>query len=284
MDRVKGDRRCRQQRIDLRANPCRVHLLKARDGATRQWAECAERTGGGPPDDRRRAGGERHGRGLTFKTFNADKRGTADDPGTSITYFDYPAELAGRANEYFIISNDPTAGEKHKALDLQVAKRISRGWQFLAGYSITKNDAKLPESGNFTRNIPQWNPNVDINAGNHTWEQLAKLSGNITLPYDVSMSANYLYQSGQPQARQVLFTGGKQIPSIVLNAEPVGSIHLPDTSVLDLRFQKTFTFKGVRATPRVNTYNLPEQQRRERRGDLLRRQTLPAPMAGHSSA
>jgi hypothetical protein len=182
--------------------------------------------------------------------------GTADDPGTFITYYDYPANLAGRANEYFIISNDPTADETHKAFDAQVVKRISRGWQLLAGYSVTKNDSKLPDSANFTRTIPQWNPNVDINSGNHTWEHLAKLSGNITLPYAVSMSANYLYQSGQPMARQVLFGGGKQIPTIVLNAEPVGSIHLPDTTVLDVRFQKTFTTHGVRVTPRVNAYNL----------------------------
>jgi hypothetical protein len=179
---------------------------------------------------------------------------TADDPGTFLTYWEYRAELAGRANEYFIISNDPEADEKHTAFDVQVIKRISNRWQFLAGYTVTKNDTKFPPT-NFTRNIPQWNPNVEINAGDHTVEHVAKVSGHVTLPSEISMSANYNYQSGAPQARQVLVTGGRQIPNMVINAEPLGSFYLPATNVVDVRFQKTFSRRGVRVTPRVNFYN-----------------------------
>ena len=40
-------------------------------------------------------------------------------------------------------------------------------------------------------------------------EHVAKLSGHVTLPGEVSMSANYNYQSGPPQARQVLVAGGR---------------------------------------------------------------------------
>jgi hypothetical protein len=55
----------------------------------------------------------------------------------------------------------------------------------------------------------------------------------------------------------VLLRGGTQVPNVVVNAEPLGSLHLPDTNVVDLRFQKTFARgKGVRLTPRVNVYNL----------------------------
>jgi len=86
---------------------------------------------------------------------------------------------------------------------------------------------------------------------------LAKVSGNVTLPGDLSFSANYNYQTGAPQARQVLFGGGRQIPTIVLNVEPIGSFHLPDLNVVDIRLQKTFSGgKALRVTPRVNIYNL----------------------------
>jgi hypothetical protein len=183
-----------------------------------------------------------------------NRLGTTDDPGTFLTYWEYPAELAGRANEYFIISNDPDVGEKHTAFDVQLVKRISNRWQLLAGYTITKNDTSFPPT-NFTRNIPQWNPNVEINAGDHTVEHVAKLSGHITLPGEVSLSANYNYQSGPPQARQVLVTGGRQIPNMVINAEPLGSFYLPATNVIDVRFQKTFFRRGLRVSPRVNFYN-----------------------------
>jgi hypothetical protein len=179
-----------------------------------------------------------------------------DRPGTLLTYYEYPAALAGKANEFFIISNDPTANEKHTAIDVQITKRIAHRWQFLAGYTATRNNVKLPEPS-FMRNIPLWNPNVDINVADHTVSRVAKVSGNVTLPGEVSMSANYNYLSGTPQARQVQLTGGKQIPNIVVNAEPLGSIHLPDTNVVDVRFQKTFTNRrALRITPRVNFYNL----------------------------
>ena len=183
-----------------------------------------------------------------------NRLGTSDDPGTFLTYWEYPSELAGKANEYFIISNDPEAGEKHTAFDVQLVKRISNRWQLLAGYTVTKNDTKFPPT-NFTRNIPQWNPNVEINAGDHTVEHVAKLSGHVTLPGEVSLSANYNYQSGPPQARQVLVAGGRQIPNMVINAEPLGSFYLPVTNVVDVRFQKTFLHRGLRVSPRVNFYN-----------------------------
>jgi hypothetical protein len=77
-------------------------------------------------------------------------------------------------------------------------------------------------------------------------EHVAKVSGHVTLPGEVSMSANYNYQSGPPQARQVRVTGGRQIPNMVINAEPLGSFYLPATNVVDVRFQKTFLRGGVR--------------------------------------
>ena len=76
---------------------------------------------------------------------------------------------------------------------------------------------------------------TEFNTGDHTWEWLARLSGVYMLPARVSLSANYDHRSGNPQARQVLFRGGTTIPSITLSVDPLGTLRLPNTNVVDVR-------------------------------------------------
>jgi hypothetical protein len=182
---------------------------------------------------------------------------TADDPGTSITYFDYPVELGGKDNEVYIIGNDLGLIETHKAVDVQLIKRISNGWQFLTAFSATKNNIPLVRSPAGNRFIPQWNPNVEINNSDRTWEWIGKISGTYVLPAQVSVSANFNHERGAPQARQVLFRGGRQIPTMVLNVEPLGSIRLPNTNIVDFRVDKSFRLpnNGHRVALRLNLYN-----------------------------
>jgi hypothetical protein len=182
---------------------------------------------------------------------------TSDDPGTFLTYYEYPEILGGRDNEVFIISNDLGLLETHRALDLQLVKRISQGWQFLASFSATKNDIPLVRAPSGNRFIPQWNPNVDLNTSDHTWEWVGKLSGTYVLPADVSVSGNFIHERGAPEARQVLLRGGKTIPTQVVNAEPLGSLRLPPVNVLDFRLDKSFRIRGNnhRVALRLNLYN-----------------------------
>jgi hypothetical protein len=70
------------------------------------------------------------------------------------------------------------------------------------------------------------------------------------------VSGNYNYQTGAPQSRQVLVAGGQQIPNIVVNAQPIGSIHLPNARVVDLRIDKAFSLpRRQKLSLRVNLYN-----------------------------
>jgi hypothetical protein len=68
----------------------------------------------------------------------------------------------------------------HKALDLQLRQAHLERWQFLASFSATKNDIPLVRSPAGNRFIPNWNPNVDINNSDHTWEWVGKVSGTST--------------------------------------------------------------------------------------------------------
>ena len=84
-----------------------------------------------------------------------------------------------------------------------------------------------------------------------------KVSGSYVLPYGVVASANYEHRSGDPQARQVLFSGGQVIRTIVLNVEPLGSIRLPNINLVDFRAAKQFDLGGGRVVElRADLYNL----------------------------
>jgi hypothetical protein len=99
-------------------------------------------------------------------------------------------------------------------------------------------------------------PNTEFNTGDYTWEWLGRLSGVYALPAGVTASANYDHRSGLPQARQVLFRGGATIPSITLNVDPLGSLRLPNTNVVDVRADKSFRLANrQRVTFRVNMFN-----------------------------
>jgi hypothetical protein len=180
--------------------------------------------------------------------------GTADDTGRTLTYYDFPSELAGRQNELFMYINDPRSAEKHKSFEVQLTKRISDRWQVLGAYTATKNDSLVPHPGGNA--VAEFNPNAEINTGDHTWETTIRVSGLYRLPYDVNLSANFQSTSGAPQARTVLVIGGRQIPNLVIAADPLGSLRLPTLNVLDFRVEKAVAFvAGKRVSLRANLFN-----------------------------
>jgi hypothetical protein len=178
------------------------------------------------------------------------RAGTADDPGQSVTYYEYPRELAGVVFQQHHVVTDPSGDSSFKTIELAAQKRLSRGWQLSASYSATRLSVPVPERSEYT-------PNTEIFSANRTWEWLARVSGSYILPADVMLSANLDHRSGEAQARSVLFTGGVTIPSIVLNVEPIGSQRLPHQNLVDLRAEKAFRFANGRSIKaQVNVFNL----------------------------
>jgi hypothetical protein len=177
---------------------------------------------------------------------------TNPDPltGQSFTYFDFPAALRGRQFQKNELTVDPKATETFRTIELSATKRLSNRWQVMASYSATKNNIPVAAYSDF-------NPNQEINTADRTWEKLGRLSGAYTFPWEVTGSFNFDHRSGLARARQVLFTrAGAQIPSIVLNVEPLGSRYDPDTNILDLRIDKRFDFGGGRSVEgQLNLYN-----------------------------
>jgi hypothetical protein len=190
--------------------------------------------------------------------------GNVDDPGTSFTYYEYPTAMAGRAFEQFARINDPQADQHYNSIDIALSKRLSNKWQLTGSYSVTKMNVPLLSattisSIEFNGNVESSavTPNDEINTAADVWEYGWKLSGVYELPLGILTSGQYEARSGYPWARQVRFTGGRTITSIVMNVEPIGSRRLPVSHQFDMRFEKTFSLnKGQKFAVRANIFNI----------------------------
>jgi outer membrane receptor protein involved in Fe transport len=193
--------------------------------------------------------------------------GTPDDTGRSFTYYEYPASLGGAAFARTMFVNDPGQDSSYKTFEVAIMKRPAQGWQLGMSYSSTWADVPIScgtsGSGLGSGTPVVWatsrcltNPNVALNTADQTREWQAKLSGAYNLPLRILVSGNYDIRSGAPQARQVVFTGGRTIRSIALNVEPRGSFYLPNTHELDVRAAKRVSLGTARSLEvRFDIYN-----------------------------
>jgi hypothetical protein len=186
------------------------------------------------------------------------RRGTADDPGTSVTYWDYPAALAGRAFQEPMLINDPGSDANFKSVEVAASKRLADRWMFMASYSATKQHIPfIPNTaGGRTVLLTTFDPNAEINGADNSGEWLGRVSGAYLFPADVQVSANFEHRSGDPWGRSVSFAGGRQIPSLTVRVEPIGTRRLPNLNLLHLRAEKSFRLRqGQKMALRLNLYN-----------------------------
>ena len=143
------------------------------------------------------------------------KVGTADDPGTTLTYYDYGPQYAGAAFAGVEVENvDPKYNNNYKTVEFSMTKRLSNKWQLLGSYSYTKDHNPFPGTGN---------PNTEINVADYTSQWIGKLSGSYVFPKGIMSGVSYDIRSGARMARQVLLQGGKQVTSVAVNAALPGT-------------------------------------------------------------
>ena len=156
-----------------------------------------------------------------------------------------------------LVTNDPSALQTYKGIELTATKRMSNRWQVLAGYTFSKMNVSglsvninpnslLNVNGRLTgqvsvNNTPTFGVNSQLTDRPHQF----KLTGTYILPfYDIGLAANLNSQSGIAVTRQVstaLTVGG----TTTVNVETPGSERLSTRTVMDLRL-----FKAVRFGPR----------------------------------
>ena len=167
--------------------------------------------------------------------------GTADDPGTTITYFDYPDALVGADFQDATLVNDKAADGSYRTFEVLLTKRLQDNWHFMGSYSATKKNYPLSANADVFNTV---DPNSEINSADDTWEWLARAAGSYHFPYDILVAGTWEHRSGEVTARVADFGGADNVGSLELRVEPLGSIRLPNVNVVTLRLEKLFNLGG----------------------------------------
>lgn len=172
--------------------------------------------------------------------------GSFDDPGTSLTYWEFPTSLRGADFQAATRVNDRRLDRNFKSAEFAFSKRLSRKWQALAAYSITK------------LNVPALfaNPNQQIFGDDRTIEWTVKASGAYMLPRGVLTSINYELRNGARWQRTHLFRGGVTIPTLVVPVEPLGAQRYDNLHLVDARVRKDFQFAKHKIAVGADIFNL----------------------------
>jgi len=165
--------------------------------------------------------------------------------------------LTDPGESLFVLSNDARVTTDTHAFTAQITKRMSKGWQLVAGYTYLDSSGVLPStrSGLLTSQTAATrysdfgqNPNDFVNAGGklladrpHTFKtQLVA-----ELPHGFLIGANYLFQSGRAWARRARIPDLGYASAVEINIdERDGSRRVPNQSILDVRAQKSFKLSG----------------------------------------
>src|SRR5207248_1662887 len=115
--------------------------------------------------------------------------------------------------------------------------------QLLASLTVTKKDIPLVteltgSGGNGSQRgffSTSDNPNAQLFGADDTTEWTSRISGSYSFPGAINASLNLASYSGTPWARTATLTGGKQIPSIALRVEPIGTERTPVQNLTTFR-------------------------------------------------
>ena len=177
------------------------------------------------------------------------KVGTADDPGTTLTYYDYGPQYAGAQFAGIEVANvHPKYNNNYKTVELSMTKRLSSKWQLMGSYSYTKNHNPFPASTT--------NPNSEINVADFTSSWIGKMSGSYVFPKGILGGFSYDVRTGVRMARQVLLQGGKQVTSVAVNAALPGTLNLDNIALLDARVSKRFNLQKSTFEVRLDVFNI----------------------------
>jgi hypothetical protein len=180
--------------------------------------------------------------------------------GQPMTLYDLNPADVGLSN--YLITNISELNTNHyNGLELTATKRMSRGWQLLAGYTLQQ------QKGTYTRGLTDDfnNPNDEINRKdavlNYDATQMFKVLSNYTLPKAIAFGLNYQHYTGYPLDPNngpptAVFENLNQGQVSVIG-EQIGKIRLPNVDIVNLRLSRP-THLGDRFNlePIVDLFNI----------------------------
>jgi hypothetical protein len=170
---------------------------------------------------------------------------TSDDPGKSITIWDYDAAYRGSAFVANQQQNSPfTSG--YQSLEFTVTKRGTGRWFGMGSFWVTKKHR-------YSNLIPD-NPNNDYFPIDNSWTWAGNVSGSYRFPWDINVGAYLQSKVGFQGQRTNTFRatdpdGGtplRQLSTVTVNLDSYGDQVGPAISILDFRASKQFQFGAQR--------------------------------------
>jgi hypothetical protein len=178
---------------------------------------------------------------------------TERNSGQTVTVFNQSPALRGKID--MVWDNDPEMDSTYNGGDVTLNKRLSDGWMMTGGISLGKNvgyvgnaDLNNPNSKEFSRGISGDDVPVSL-----------RMSGLYELPWGLSLSGSYQYQSGFPELttvsvgnNTVALTQGTQ--AVIVNER--GDVRYPTLHQVDFSLRKAIRMGGSRVfQPRLDIYN-----------------------------
>jgi hypothetical protein len=171
-----------------------------------------------------------------------------------LTIYNQNPALAGRQNN--VRTNSAKLNTTYNGIEISMVRRFGARSQVSGGYHYGKDRGRTT-SGELN------DPNDDIFTqgaiGNDEPHQF-KLSGNTTLPWDISLSGAFITNTGHPRQR-TLSVGRALVPTLTratqtVRLEPNDAERYENWMQLDLRIGRNFTINGIRFEPFIDGYNL----------------------------
>ncbi len=182
--------------------------------------------------------------------------GTGDfGEGNVLSYWEFPASLAGAENELFMRINDPSINQTFSSLEIAAVKRLSNNYQFTASYSATKRN-KPAGSANTEAGGAPYNPNGNFHTADQSWDWDGKVTGTYIFPYAINVGTTVHHTSGGQYSRLVRVRT-RRLGSIQVPAENFGERYRsPNITIMNFRVEKRFPLpRGQQVGVQLNAYN-----------------------------
>jgi hypothetical protein len=190
---------------------------------------------------------------------------TEASSGQTVTVYNQAPSLRGQFNTLY--TNQPVLDDSYQGLDLTVQKRMSRHWMVMGSMSLQKTEGDINMSG-----VVDGYNEADLNNPNYTYRRgpflsdvplSFKVSAVYELPQGFRVAASEKYYQGQPTLTTVVVGSNTvkltQVSQTVIVA-PYGTTRLPNLSDLDVNVSKILKVGRTTLTPRVDIFNLFNQQ------------------------
>lgn len=150
---------------------------------------------------------------------------------------------------------------KYQGIEFFLNKRFSNNWMLMISYvygkatgTVDNNSTRLAAGSEANSGWAKFyhSPNTQINADGHlTFDptHMLKIQGNVILPFEISLTANFSAISGNTWTTTYKPPRGIYMPSsanLNIRLEPRGSQRYPAQYNLDLRLEKTFQIGNLK--------------------------------------